>query len=174
MRDILIVVDMQKDFVDGALGTGEARLIAPKAAERIKGFQGPVYYTMDSHGPDYMQTQEGRRLPVAHCLKGSPGWELIPELKGLSCERIFEKPGFGSAELALFLREMNSQEPLESITLIGLCTDICVISNAILLKSFLPEVKINVDASCCAGVSPQSHLTALEAMKMCQIEIENG
>ena len=173
MQDILIVVDMQNDFIDGALGTPEAVAIVPAAAEKIRSFPGPVLFTRDTHGPDYLNTQEGRNLPVVHCVKGTPGWELRPELQALCRTAPIDKPTFGSAKLGELLLAMDREEPIASVTLIGLCTDICVISNALLVKAFLPEVPVTVDAACCAGVTPESHRNALAAMKMCQIAVEN-
>lgn len=173
MQDILIVVDMQNDFIDGALGTAEAVAIVPKAAEKIRSFKGTVIFTRDTHGEDYMQTQEGHNLPVPHCIKGSQGWEVCPALEPLRTGLTIDKPTFGSAELGRLLLELDKKEPVGSITLIGLCTDICVISNAMIAKAFLPEVPVTVDAACCAGVTPESHRTALNAMKMCQISIDN-
>ena len=174
MQDILIVVDMQNDFIDGALGTAEAVAIVPKAAEKIRSFKGTVIFTRDTHGEDYMQTQEGRNLPVPHCIKGSHGWEVCPALEPLRTGLTIDKPTFGSAELGRLLLELDEKEPVGSITLIGLCTDICVISNAMIAKAFLPEVPVTVDAACCAGVAPESHRSALNAMKMCQISIDNN
>ena len=173
MQDILIVVDMQNDFIDGALGTPEAVAIVPAAAEKIRSFPGPVLFTRDTHGPDYLNTQEGRNLPVVHCVKGTPGWELRPELQALCRTAPIDKPTFGSAKLGELLLSMDREDPIASVTLIGLCTDICVISNALLVKAFLPEVPVTVDAACCAGVTPESHRNALAAMKMCQIAVEN-
>ena len=173
MQDILIVVDMQNDFIDGALGTPEAVAIVPAAAEKIRSFPGPVLFTRDTHGPDYLNTQEGRNLPVVHCVKGTPGWELRPELQALCRTAPIDKPTFGSAKLGELLLAMDREDPIASVTLIGLCTDICVISNALLVKAFLPEVPVTVDAACCAGVTPESHRNALAAMKMCQIAVEN-
>lgn len=167
----LIVVDMQKDFIDGALGTPEARTIVPKVAEKVRSFEGEVLFTRDTHTPDYLSTQEGQRLPVTHCVQGTAGWQLDTALAPLCTTPPVDKPTFGSAALAQ--RLARQPEQVEEITLIGLCTDICVISNALLLKAFLPEVPIHVDAACCAGVTPQSHKNALEAMKMCQIFVEN-
>jgi len=169
----LIVVDMQKDFVDGALGTKEAVEIVPNVIEKVKGFDGRVLFTRDTHHENYMETQEGKNLPVPHCIKGTEGFEIIPELKALCKEEPIDKPVFGSAYLGQFLVEENQKEKIEEITLIGLCTDICVISNAFIIKAFLPEVPIIVDAACCAGVTPESHLRALESMKTCQIQIVN-
>ena len=173
MQDILIVVDMQNDFIDGALGTAEAVAIVPKVAEKVKGFKGTVVFTRDTHGGNYMQTQEGRNLPVPHCIKGSHGWEVCPALEPLCTGLTIDKPTFGSAELGKQLLELDAKEPVGSITLVGLCTDICVISNAMIAKAFLPEVPVTVDAACCAGVTPESHRNALNAMKMCQVRIEN-
>ena len=173
MQDILIVVDMQNDFIDGALGTAEAVAIVPKVAEKVKGFKGTVIFTRDTHGENYMQTQEGRNLPVPHCIKGSHGWEVCPALEPLRTGLTIDKPTFGSAELGSLILELDAKEPVGSITLVGLCTDICVISNAMIAKAFLPEVPVTVDAACCAGVTPESHRNALNAMKMCQVRIEN-
>ena len=174
MQNILVVVDMQNDFIDGALGTREAVAIVPAVAERIRGFEGRVIFTRDTHQANYMQTQEGKRLPVPHCIQGTPGWEIRAELAALRPDaEILDKPTFGSATLGHLLARANGQEPIGSITVIGLCTDICVISNALLIKACLPEVPITVDAACCAGVTPESHRNALAAMKMCQIDVVN-
>ena len=173
MQDILIVVDMQNDFIDGSLGTAEAVAIVPKVAEKVKGFKGTVIFTRDTHGESYLQTQEGRSLPVPHCIKGSHGWEVCPALEPLRTGLTIDKPTFGSAELGRLILELDAKEPVGSITLVGLCTDICVISNAMIAKAFLPEVPVTVDAACCAGVTPESHRNALNAMKMCQVRIEN-
>ena len=173
MQDILIVVDMQNDFIDGALGTAEAVAIVPRVAEKVKGFKGTVIFTRDTHSETYMQTQEGRNLPVPHCIKGSHGWEVCPALEPLRTGHTIDKPTFGSAELGKLLLELDAKEPVGSITLVGLCTDICVISNVMIAKAFLPEVPVTVDAACCAGVTPESHRNALSAMKMCQVRIEN-
>lgn len=172
MQDILIVVDMQNDFIDGALGTAEAVAIVPKVKEKIEHFTGRVIFTRDTHDENYMETQEGRRLPVPHCIRGTAGWEICDALKPFCAEEVLGKPAFGSVELGKMLLESNAEEPIGKITLIGLCTDICVISNAILLKAFLPEVEIAVDGSCCAGVTPEQHETALRAMLPCQIAVE--
>lgn len=170
--NILVVVDMQNDFIDGALGTPEAVAIVPKVMVKMMNFDGLVLATRDTHGEDYLETQEGKHLPVKHCIKGTHGWEIKEEIAQLLASQPIDKPTFGSEALGNVLKELNSDmEPIESITLVGLCTDICVISNAMLLKAFLPEVPIQVDASCCAGVTPESHERALEAMKACQIEI---
>lgn len=171
MQDILIAVDMQNDFIDGALGSKEALAIVPRVRERIENFPGTVIFTRDTHDEDYMDTQEGRKLPVPHCIKGSEGWQIRPELDALRKTPPVDKPGFGSVALGQLLAEMNGKEPIGSVTLIGLCTDVCVISNAMIIKAFLPEVPIKVDAACCAGISPESHDNALAAMAMCQVEI---
>lgn len=168
MSKLLIVVDMQKDFIDGALGTKEACGIVPQVVSEIENFNGDVVFTLDTHSSIYLETQEGKNLPVEHCIKGTDGWKLDKSIEPLSQgRRIFEKPTFGSVELANFVADGD----YDDITLIGLCTDICVISNAMLIKAFLPEVKVSVKASACAGVTPESHENALNAMKMCQINI---
>lgn len=172
-QDYLIVVDMQNDFIDGALGSPEAQAIVPNVLQKIKSFEGRVLFTRDTHHENYMDTQEGHKLPVPHCIEGTYGWEIRKELEELRKDIAIDKPTFGSENLGRYLKEQNELQPIRSLTLIGLCTDICVISNAMLIKAFLPELPISVDASCCAGVTPRSHRTALEAMKMCQIKIEN-
>jgi nicotinamidase-related amidase len=173
-RRILIVVDMQKDFVDGALGTKEAQAIVSHVVRKVKSFQGEVIYTLDTHDENYMEKQEGHYLPIPHCLKGTPGWQLIPELAALQKQAhspLYMKETFGSFQLAQDLQKMNEKDPIAEIQLIGLCTDICVVSNALLIKAALPEVKITVDPSCCAGVTPQTHEAALTTMKSCQVVI---
>ena len=172
MQDILIVVDMQNDFIDGALGTAEAQNIVPAVAEKIGSFSGRVIFTRDTHETNYLKTQEGKNLPVEHCIRDTKGWDICPQLKPF-CKEIVDKPTFGSAALGELMLAADKEDPIGSITLIGLCTDICVISNAMLLKAFLPEVKIVVDAACCAGVTPESHENALRAMQVCHIEIDN-
>ncbi|MCQ4774655.1 cysteine hydrolase [Lacrimispora saccharolytica] len=170
--NILVVIDMQNDFIDGALGTPEAVAIVPKVMVKMMNFDGLVLATRDTHGEDYLERQEGKKLPVVHCIKGTHGWEIKDEIQQLLISQPIDKPTFGSEALGNVLKDLNNDvEPIDSITLVGLCTDICVISNAMLLKAFLPEVPIMVDASCCAGVTPESHERALEAMKACQIEI---
>lgn len=164
---ILVVVDMQNDFIDGALGTKEAEAIVPYVQKKIESYKNEkIYFTRDTHGENYSETQEGKKLPVPHCIKGTDGWQISDKLDTFGCE-VIDKPTFGSVALSKLIKEDNP----ESVELCGLCTDICVISNAMLIKATLPEVKISVDASCCAGVTPESHKNALEAMKMCQIEI---
>lgn len=173
MQNILIVVDMQNDFIDGALGTPEAVAIVPKVVEKIKNFEGTVLYTRDTHFENYMETQEGHNLPVPHCIKGTPGWEIRPEIEALRKTEAIDKVTFGSSELPEKLRMLNEIERIGSVTFVGLCTDICVISNVMVTKAFLPEVPVIVDAACCAGVTPESHTNALEAMKVCQVKVEN-
>jgi nicotinamidase-related amidase len=170
MKNILVVIDMQKDFIDGALGTKEAVAIVDNVAETIKSFEGEVVFTRDTHFDNYMETQEGKNLPVPHCIKDTEGWQLDKKLEVLRMDdmKVFDKLTFGSVELAEYLKSIKD---LETVTLIGLCTDICVISNALLIKANLPEVKISVIEKCCAGVTPVSHKNAIEAMKMCQISI---
>lgn len=172
MKKILVVVDMQNDFIDGALGTKEAEQIVEPVMHKIKEYNtGNIYATRDTHGTDYLSTQEGKNLPVEHCIKDTQGWEIRSEIAELlDGAVVVDKPSFGSLKLAELLYEENKKEELE-IELVGLCTDICVVSNAILLKAKMPEIKISVDASCCAGVTPESHAAALETMKMCQINI---
>ena len=171
--DYLIVVDMQNDFVDGSLGTAEAVSIVPKVADKIKNFHGKVLYTRDTHPKNYLETQEGKNLPVLHCIEHTKGWELAPEIQALCGSEPVDKPTFGSEALGSLLKKEHEKESITSITLVGLCTDICVISNAFVLKAFLPEVPIIVDAACCAGVTPQSHRQALAAMKVCQVAVVN-
>ncbi len=172
MKNVLIVVDMQKDFIDGALGTAEAVAIVPNVEKKIQEFQGEVIFTRDTHEENYMKTQEGKNLPVPHCIRGTAGWEIAASLQKYVTGKCIDKPTFGSVELGVYLKELDEKEPIETITLIGLCTDICVISNAMIAKATLPEVKVVIDSACCAGVTPQSHNNALEAMKMCQIVVE--
>lgn len=173
MKQLLLVIDMQNDFIDGVLGSKEAMSIVPRVKEKIENFCGKVLFTRDTHMENYMETQEGKKLPMPHCMKYTKGWEIHPELEVFRKEEAIDKPTFGSDVLALRMKKENKEEKIDRITLIGVCTDICVISNAMLLKTFLPETEIVVDASCCAGVTPESHKTALQAMKACQIVIEN-
>lgn len=172
MRKILIVIDMQNDFIDGALGTPEALNIVEKVKAKIRSYDpADVIATMDTHEPDYLTTQEGRNLPVEHCIRGSKGWRIRDDIADLlSGAAIYEKPTFGSTQLANDLKALAGQEEIE-IELVGLCTDICVVSNALLLKAAMPEVRITLDPDCCAGVTPEKHEAALETMRSCQIEI---
>lgn len=169
MRKLLVVIDMQNDFIDGALGTPEALAIVENVKNKIRQYPVEnVFATMDTHGEDYMETQEGRLLPVKHCIKGTEGWKIREDIAELlKDEKIFEKPTFGSVELA----QAIAAEAAE-VEIIGLCTDICVVSNALLIKAFAPETKISVDPSCCAGVTPGKHEAALETMRSCQIIVE--
>lgn len=173
MKNYLVVVDMQKDFIDGVLGTSEAVEIVEKIVEKMRTFDGEVIFTRDTHFDNYLETQEGKYLPVPHCKKGSSGWQLQERIAAVKPEdaKIFDKNAFASVELASYLSEMNEKDGIEQITFVGVCTDICVISNAMLVKAYMPEVEIVIDAKCCAGVTPKSHNNALEAMKMCQIII---
>lgn len=164
----LIVVDMQNDFISGSLGSIHAAAIVPNVVDKVASFDGTVIFTRDTHAGDYMQTQEGRKLPVTHCIKGTEGWQICNELMPF-VEDVVDKITFGSLELPNILRA--SGNPIEEIELCGLCTDICVISNAMILKAAFPEARIIVDSACCAGVTEESHHTALHAMKAVQIEI---
>lgn len=170
-KKILVVIDMQNDFVDGALGSSEAQAVLPLVEAKVESFDGEVIYTRDTHGDDYPDTQEGKLLPVAHCIKGSGGWQLAGRL-GVFAEKnnslIYEKNTFGSYLLADALAERYRAGELESVELVGLCTDICVISNALLIKAKLPELPLYVDGSCCAGVTPEKHRAALQVMESCQ------
>lgn len=169
MDKLLIVIDMQNDFVTGSLGTKEAQQIIPAVVRKVIAYKevgADMIFTRDTHDTIYLETQEGKKLPVEHCIKGTRGWEIIDELKPYA-EKIFDKPTFGSLEMADYI--VNSD--YKQIELIGLCTDICVVSNALLLKANLLEAEISVDSSCCAGVTPQSHNAALMTMKMCQVDV---
>ncbi len=172
MRDILVVIDMQNDFIDGSLGTPEAVAIVDSVVDKINEYDiDDVFATLDTHGSDYLQTQEGKKLPVEHCIKDSEGWQLNSKIKPLiKASNIFEKPTFGSIKLAQHLSKINETEDIR-ITLVGLCTDICVASNAIVLKAFLPDVTIRVIANCCAGVTPDTHFSALTTLEQCQMEV---
>ncbi len=173
-ESVLVVVDMQNDFVNGALGTKEAEAIVPDVSELVGYFKGTVVFTQDTHDENYLNTQEGKHLPVPHCIKDTDGWQLVPPLAKWQAEhqsQIFEKPQFGSKALAEAMAQLHATKGISDITLVGICTDICVLSNAILMKAFLPEVPIKVVANCCAGVTPAQHEAALTAMKSCQIEI---
>ncbi len=162
---ILVVVDMQNDFITGALGSKDAEAIVPGVVELVKNFNGRVIFTRDTHDEDYLSTQEGEKLPVKHCIRDTEGWQICDELKPYAVE-VVDKVTFGSVDLPKMI-----DEDAEGVILCGLCTDICVISNAMLLKANFPEMKITVDAACCAGVTQESHKTALDAMKAVQIEV---
>ena len=162
---------MQNDFIDGSLGTKEAEAIVENVKAKIASYpKDAVYATMDTHETDYLETQEGRNLPVKHCIRGTDGWKIRPDIAALLDDsNIYEKPTFGSVRLAKDLKKIKD---LESIEIVGLCTDICVVSNALLLKAAMPEVLISVDQSCCAGVTPEKHDAALETMRSCQINVK--
>ena len=163
----LIVVDMQNDFISGSLGSDMAKAIVNNVVDKVKSFDGEVIFTRDTHTVDYLNTQEGRHLPVSHCVKDTDGWQICPELIPY-VKSVIDKVTFGSVDLPSIIAKSGN---VESIELCGLCTDICVISNAMILKATFPEVKISVDSSCCAGVTVDSHNNALNAMRMTQIEI---
>lgn len=168
-KKLLVVVDMQNDFIGGALGTQEAQSILPAVRARIADARKEgeeVAFTRDTHGDDYLSSQEGKNLPVPHCIAGTAGHEIAAGLC-LAGERVFDKPAFGSIELAAYVKERG----FAAVELVGVCTDICVISNALLIKAFCPEAEVCVRAGCCAGVTPQSHQTALAAMRACQVKI---
>ena len=171
MQKLLVVVDMQNDFIDGALGTKEAVAIVPNVKAKIDGFEGTVLFTRDTHFESYMDTQEGHNLPVPHCIKGTEGWEIRSELEALRTTEAIDKVTFGSSELPDVLVKLHAENPIEEITFVGLCTDICVISNVMVTKAFFPEIPVIVDAACCAGVTPESHKNALEAMEVCQVKV---
>lgn len=173
MDKVLVVVDMQKDFVTGALGSVEAQAIVPAVVEKVRNFDGTVVFTRDTHHDNYMETQEGKNLPVPHCFEGTDGWQIIPELAPFAeGKKIFDKPTFGSTELAQFIKEeAEKRNGKLSVELIGVCTDICVVSNALLIKAFSREIPVAVDPKCCAGVTPASHDAALATMKSCQVQV---
>lgn len=173
MKNFLIVVDMQNDFIDGALGTDDAVAIVDRASQKIKNFSGDIIVTYDTHYENYMQTAEGAKLPVPHCIKGTDGWQLNEKIAQAVNQKGYtavEKITFGSVELPKIIKDIADGEDF-TIELIGLCTDICVVSNALLLKASFPECEITVDSSCCAGVTPKTHESALETMKCCQINV---
>ena len=168
--DILVVVDMQKDFISGALGTKEALAIVPRVAEKIvqaKKAGKTIVFTRDTHHKNYLDTQEGKNLPVPHCIENTDGWQIDPALDTAGA-MIFDKPSFGSEALVRYLKSLPD---LQSAEFVGLCTDICVISNAMVLRAAFPEVEIEIRSDCCAGVTPQSHQTALDALRACQFTI---
>lgn len=173
MNKVLVVVDMQKDFVDGALGSAEAVAIVSNVVEKIKSFDGYIFVTYDTHSEDYLNISEGKKLPVPHCIKGTDGWELDSQVETALEGKDFvavEKPTFGSVNLPQLIRNRAGEE--FSLELIGLCTDICVVSNALVLKANFPENEISVIADCCTGVTPESHNAALQTMKSCQINVK--
>lgn len=173
MKKVLVVVDMQNDFVDGALGTKEAVGIVDNVVSKIKNFDGRIFVTLDTHQDNYMETAEGKKLPVPHCIKATTGWQLNEKVKAALSDKDYktlEKGTFGSTDLVNEIREIKGKDEIE-IEFVGLCTDICVVSNVLLLKAYFPEEKLTVDAGCCAGVTPKTHEAALETMKMCQIDV---
>ncbi len=166
---LLVVIDMQKDFVTGALGTKEAQAVVSSIVKKIKEHKGPIAYTLDTHQQNYLSTSEGKHLPVVHCIEGEEGHQLVDELQEpLSDAQVFEKPTFGSVDLANYI---GKDEFIDSVELVGVCTDICVVSNALLIKAMNPEMPITVDSSCCAGTTVENHESALSTMRSCQIEI---
>lgn len=190
----IVVIDMQNDFIDGVLGTPEAQAIVPVMVERLREFDSTenlILFTKDTHYENYLETQEGKNLPVPHCIEGTPGWSINKQISsyvdyeshfaGYSSRTIRKsrilKPTFGSTELGELIRDLTTHNgenyEIDEVILMGVCTDICVISNAMLIKAYCPELKVTVDASCCAGVTPESHKNALAAMKMCQINVIN-
>lgn len=175
MKKALVVVDMQNDFIDGSLGTKEAVGIVDAVAEEIRKDYDLVVATRDTHDENYLNTNEGRHLPFVHCVKDTVGWQIADAVQDALKEKenveILDKPVFGSTKLCEVLKEYDKEKPIGSITLIGLCTDICVVSNALLVKTAFPEIPVNVIGNCCAGVTPESHEAALLTMKMCQIEV---
>lgn len=174
MRKVLVVIDMQNDFIDGALGTPEAQAIVPRVVTKMREYDPQdIFLTRDTHYPDYLDTQEGRNLPVPHCIRDTEGWQLRAEVaEAAGSALVVDKPTFGSNRLAAILMTERAQMAME-LELVGLCTDICVVSNALLFKAAMPEAPITVDASCCAGVTPERHRAALETMKSCQIQVIN-
>lgn len=170
MRKVIVVIDMQNDFIDGALGTKEAQVMLPHLVAKLEREKDALLiFTQDTHSKNYMETQEGRNLPVPHCIKPEKGWEIAPSLQPFvkKAAAVIEKPAFGSLELPKAVAKLQPDE----VELVGLCTDICVISNAMILKAAFPELPVAVDTSCCAGVTPASHDNALQAMKMCQVDV---
>ena len=171
----LVVIDVQNDFVTGSLGTAEAVEMLPRLLEKMRSFEGAILMTQDTHGADYLSTQEGRILPVEHCIEGTEGWRFPAEVEALRESRgarVYEKPTFGSTRLVSELKRLYDGAELESVELVGLCTDICVISNALMIKAAMPELPVYVEPACCAGVTPEKHEAALEVMRSCQCIME--
>lgn len=172
MSKILIVVDMQNDFVTGALGTAEAQEMLPRLVKKLEAAAADsstdIIFTQDTHKENYLETQEGKNLPVVHCIKNTAGWEIVPELQKFikRARAVVEKKAFGSTRIPALIK------PYDVVEFVGVCTDICVVSNALLVKAFYPEQIIAVDASCCAGTTPENHRAALTVMKLCQCKIE--
>lgn len=175
MSKYLVVVDMQNDFIDGSLGSPEAQAVLPKVVEKIKNFTGTVVYTRDTHEENYLETLEGKNLPVVHCIRETQGWQLQEEIQKLQADNrslIFDKDTFGSIQMAGCLQGIDRMAPIDEVIVVGLCTDICVMANAILIRTAMPGTPVRVDASCCAGSTPEAHRCALNAMRSCQIDID--
>ena len=166
-KKAIVVIDVQVDFVSGALGTAEAQAMIPRLIEKLEACRDDVIFTQDTHKENYVETHEGKNLPIAHCIKGTEGWEIVPEIKPFTqyAKAVIEKKAFGSTRLPSLLK------PYDEIEFCGLCTDICVISNALLIKAFYPETLISIDSACCAGSTPEAHQAALTVMKNCQCKI---
>ncbi len=174
MQDCLAIIDVQNDFVDGALGTAEAQAMLPALVERASSFDGKIACTQDTHGEDYLDTPEGRALPIRHCIRGTKGWDLAPAVKEIALKAeaaIYEKPVFGSLRLAQDLTDAFKHGEIGSVELCGLCTDICVIANAVLIRTLCPELPVSVNSRCCAGVTPEKHKAALEVMASLQVRV---
>ncbi len=172
MKKALVVIDMQNDFITGVLGNEECRAVVLPVVRRVQKAAEDgtdLIFSQDTHQSNYLSTQEGRKLPVSHCIQDTEGWRIIPELADVAAQKgvVFTKETFGSRAMAEYIRELN----YDAVELVGVCTDICVISNAMTIKAFAPETEVSVNGSCCAGVTVQSHRTALDAMRACQIEI---
>ena len=170
-KKVLLVIDMQNDFINGALGTKEAEAIVDKVKQKIITYRNAgdiIIFTRDTHDENYLNTVEGKKLPVIHCKKNTEGWQITSKIQVYEEDKIMDKPTFGSLELANYIAELK----VGAIEIIGLCTDICVISNAMIMKAKFPDINISVDSSCCAGVTPESHNNALKAMETCHIDIK--
>ena len=169
--ELLVIVDMQRDFIDGALGTKEAVAILSYVENAIKSHKGKVLFTRDTHDAAYLETQEGNKLPVPHCIRNTEGWQIHPSLAPLVRSDPIDKETFGSVKLGRMVADMTD---VSAVTLMGLCTDICVVSNALIIKATFPDAAVKVDRTCCAGVTPDSHNAALTTMAMCQIDVIGG
>lgn len=175
MKSVLLVIDVQNDFIDGALGSKEAAASLPNVIEKIEKFNGQVIFTRDTHEENYLSTQEGKNLPVKHCIKNTDGWQIVKKADEYRIKNncmVFDKVTFGSTECAEYIKKQFESGEIDKVTLIGYCTDICVVSNALILKATCPELELHVDSSCCAGVTPEKHKAALETMASCQIIID--
>lgn len=173
----LIVIDVQNDFVTGVLGTQQARDMLPRLLKKMREFEGEIWMTRDCHDGAYLDTQEGKHLPVPHCVAGTEGWRFPEEVEQLRMQcaaPVYEKTSFGSVSLVTALKQACERGGVESVELVGLCTDICVVSNALMIKAVLPELPVYVDADCCAGVTPERHEAALTVMESCQIEVRRA